>query len=96
LFHQSREIDADHVAPVPWPEQTNEAIASISQVEENTPADEISSPEVIDFGDSESGNQSDLSQYNPSSPFFWGSFTVVFFLGFVILFYSISRMRFNR
>ena len=96
LFHQSREIDADPVAPVPWPERTNEEVSTISQVEENSPSNEVSHPDVIDFSDSESGNQSDFSQSNPSSPFLWGSFAAVFFLGFVILVYSISGMRFNR
>lgn len=96
LFHQSREIDADPVAPVPWPEHTNEEITSISQVEENHPADEIALPDVIDFSESDTGNQLDLSEYNPSSPFILGSFIAVLFLGFVILVYSISRMRINR
>lgn len=96
LFHQSREIDADPVAPIPWPERTSEEITQISQVEENPPVNEVAPPEVIDFNEPDIGNQSDLSQYNPSSPFIWGSFTAVFFLGFVILVYSISKMRINR
>ena len=96
VFHQTREIDADVAAPIPWPVQTNGEVSVVSQTDENPQINQSISQNVLEFSDPGIGDQADLRQNNPSTPFFWGSLSVVLFLGFVILIFSISRIRFNR
>jgi hypothetical protein len=96
VFHQSRVIDSMRTTPVPWSTSTHDGLASLSLGEVSPTVANTVVPNVVQDFNTQNDDLSRLDQYNPSSSMYVGFISALIFLSVVFLFYSISRIRYNK